>query len=120
MVLGFGGSDCGRCSSKREMWPHVNRSINDYDSTNMSRSGTMFAAAACAVMSGLDPDTGPIGNGPIVDLNVSQCTEIEGKKRFEILNFSFFWLPRYHHLYKSYIIYILLFFDNKTHTWNNI
>ena len=74
---GFGGSDCGRCSSKREMWPHVNRSANVYGSRNVSRSGTSFAAAACAVMSGLNSNTGPIGNGAMVDLNASQCTEIE-------------------------------------------
>ena len=28
-------------------------------------------------MSGIDPNAGPIGNGPMVDLNQSQCTEIE-------------------------------------------
>ena len=74
---GFGGSDCGRCSSKIEMWPHVNRSANDYDNENINTSGTTFAAAACAIMSGIDPNAGPIGNGPMVDLNQSQCTEIE-------------------------------------------
>ena len=74
---GFGGADCGRCSSKVEMWPHVNRASGDYDNSNVNRSGTTFAAAACAVMSGLDPNAGPIGDGKMVDLNSSQCSEIE-------------------------------------------
>jgi hypothetical protein len=72
---GFGGADCGRCSSKREMWPHVNRSATDYGTGN--QSGVYYAAAACSILSGLDQNAAPIGNGKLVHLNDSQCAEIE-------------------------------------------
>ena len=73
---GFGGHDCGRCSSNQQMWPLVNRSSTDYGMEGTNRSGTYYAAAACSILGNIDRNAAPIGTGDLVDLNVSQCHEI--------------------------------------------